>query len=230
MKKLCMSFQILITFVIALSFFGNSVTSRHIDWIEDQSPLPLRSIQDQEQFSVRLAKESDFDALMELDRRVTFEFFEPLFQNHYAHTQLGKHAHSHLEEAVALDEKLFVQAISCENNQRLLIATDQNNKACGLLQFSKIKDTELLLDLLVVDSGYRGRGIGKMLVLAACKKFPEASVCHVYPCRFGNDPTLLFYQSLGFVQVGFAPAHETNQYGESLADLYFNYKLSLPLL
>ena len=46
---------------------------------------------------VREAQESDLESIIELDRRVSFQFFQPMYTAVYAQYDFGKNAHETLE-------------------------------------------------------------------------------------------------------------------------------------
>ncbi len=183
--------------------------------------------------------------IMEFDYRVSFEFFKPLYLKHYSHFEFGKNPDFYLEEEIKNDESFFEKCIQDQElesrlkesqqiffdehigKDRLLIAFDNKNQCIGgLISFSKNNDV-LTLELLLVDKKYRKQGIGKKLVKCAIETFKDIKEAIVYPVRFGNENTLKFYESLGFVNLGFGPKDKKNAYGISYEEMHFYYKLVL---
>jgi ribosomal protein S18 acetylase RimI-like enzyme len=174
---------------------------------------------------IRLATLDDLADTLQLDHRVSFEFFKPLYQTYYANFPNGKNPDYFLNAELLEDEQAFLSAIYGENFSRLLVAQDTiTTSLVGLLLFHK-EDTLLTLDLLLIDKEYRHQGVGRKLVQSALTIFEDITSCEVYPLRFGNDTALRFYESLGFINCGLGPVDEINTYGVSYADMYYFYKL-----
>lgn len=87
------------------------------------------------------------------------------------------------------------------------------------------EDNILQLDLLLVGKEYKRHGIGTKLIKIALECFADATFCIVYPLRFGNNETLKFYESLGFINCGFGPENKLNSYGVSYDKMHFFYKM-----
>jgi len=177
---------------------------------------------------IRYACEKDFAGLMSLDKKVTDEFFKPLFLQGYAHTWLGKHTDDFLEQELRDDEKLFANAIAAHGNSRLCIAYDRdNNTPAGLLLFHHDNENQskIILDLFLIDKQYRRNGIGRRLIHAALKTFSNITVCDVFPLRFANASTLAFYEAMGFKKLGLAPDEPSGWPEVSHADIAFHYRL-----
>src|SRR5689334_14230597 len=87
---------------------------------------------------VRRATEHDIPAALELDRSVTFEFFKPLYETHYAHLPYGKDIDHFLLSDMAKDEQYFPESLDDASPRRLLIAQDMSNNAIvGLVLFHR---------------------------------------------------------------------------------------------
>ena len=146
---------------------------------------------------IRPARDSDLEAVLELDYKVSFEFFKPLFVTGYPDTY-GKNVDEFLQLELSEDVKMFPEYIKNTDKQGLFIAEDiVQHKPVGLITFTKEYDGNVVIDLLMVDQAYRGTGIGKQLVLAARDRFAGIRSMSVYPLRFANEATLKFYKKFG---------------------------------
>ncbi len=174
--------------------------------------------------AIRLAQAGDLQSIYELDYKVSFDFFKPMLETSYKGYGLGKNVTAFLLEEVEYGKKLYPQLVAKPTgDQRLFCAWDtKNNKACGLCVMNKKNGNHLTVELLMIDSDYRRQGIGKRLVQEAMNSYDGIIICDVHPFRHDNDPTLKFYESLGFEKKG--PFHNgTNRYGDLFSDLYFYY-------
>ncbi len=182
----------------------------------------------QEHIIIRALQIEDLASILELDRAVTFEFFKPLYTQHYAHLPIGKDPDRYLELELEKDRQLFHQLTKTPmESMRLYGAWNPEIKACiGLILFHNDAD-EVHIDCLLVAKEYRRLSIGKRLLNQAVTAFKNSKSCIVYPLKFGNDETLKFYQSYGFVNVEDVPHEKKNSYGISYHEMYFKYKLLL---
>lgn len=177
-------------------------------------------------FEIRKAYPYELFDILKLDHSVTYNFFKPLYQKAFTHLPLGQNPDYYL----SLDlEKDAIDFYRCLNNMYghkcMRIAYDKDNKIiCGLIVFHLIKKTKMQIDLLMVDENYRGHGIGKALIKNMISEFKDLKKCIVYPVRFENEPTLKFYYSVGFKNLGVG-AENLNVYGFKYSELY--YKLEL---
>ncbi len=179
---------------------------------------------------VRPAQMHELNAIMELDRRVAFEFFKPLYLQSYAHLPCGQDPDFYLERELGQDREWFAEFLQGgkSGDYRLLVACDVTaQRPIGLLLFHRKDELSLELDLLLVDKAARGLGVGKSLILQALATFEDITICDVYPFRFGNDATLAFYEKMGFVRLGLGPIERMSSYGIPYAELYFYYRLTL---
>ncbi|MDR3647236.1 MAG: GNAT family N-acetyltransferase [Candidatus Babeliales bacterium] len=166
---------------------------------------------------------------MELDRKVTYEFFKPLFIDIYTNLGIKNDIDNDLEEELKNDSQTFSNLIQSNGIERLHVAWDTlQNIPCGLLLFHKEENNEIMLDLLLVDKNYRGQGIGKRLVNSTYKTFDGIKIVTVYPVQFNNKNTLKFYESLGFKNLGVGPFDKINIYGIRYSDMYYHFKLDMP--
>ena len=67
---------------------------------------------------------------------------------------------------------------------------------------------------------YRRTGIGRTLFKAAVKDFSSVITWIVEPFAIGNDATIRFYESLGFINYGFVCDASLGSYGVPRNQLY----------
>lgn len=184
---------------------------------------------DTQEIAVRVPQPTDIKQLIEVDRAVSFEFFEPLYEKFYSQYDFGKRPHYYLELELAADEVLFRKILfeSPDINTKVIIAHNQEQTILGFIIISLIDTHETEIDLLLVKKEFRAKHAGKYLIQAALKLFPTTTACNVYPFRFGNDATLKFYEKIGFRNMGLGPATRINPYGIGFQELYFHYRYTL---
>ena len=173
--------------------------------------------------TIRFAQVADLTSVCDLDRMVTYEYFKPLYQEHFTHFELGCNPDPFLEKELAADVTDFKQLLT-SNANHILIALDVE-RIVGILIFHQ-ESTSLELDLLLIDEQYRKQGIGKKLVDAMLAANQDATHCNVYVIR-GNHPALKFYEKLGFINLGIPHKEKQNIYGISYADMYWHYELRI---
>ena len=177
---------------------------------------------------IRPATADELPSILELDKRVTYEFFKPLFIDIYNKLGIKNDIDHDLNEELKTDEQTFSLIIKMQSTERLHVAWDKaQNIPCGLLVFHKETNNEIILDLLLVDKNYRNQGIGKRLVHSAYKAFDGIKTITVYPVQFNNGNTLKFYESLGFKNLGVGPSDKINIYGIPYSDMYYYFKLDI---
>jgi|GEM_PF-6688171 len=90
---------------------------------------------------IRPAAAHELDAILELDRRVTDEFFYPLFVSLFSKLHINNDPEQELEKDILKDELAFSEGIKAEGNDRLHVAWDDNKDAlCGMIAFHKEKN------------------------------------------------------------------------------------------
>lgn len=175
---------------------------------------------------IRAARFEDLKEILALDRRVTYEFFKPLFVSIYEHLGINQDAVHDLEIELADGEASFPEYTKPESQTKLYAAFDSSdNSPYGLIVFHQHDDITIEIDLLEVDANYRNKGVGRKLISSALHAFAGIKKCIVYPIQYNNESTLSFYQSLGFKNLGKGPADKKNSHGISYADMYFFYEL-----
>lgn len=180
-----------------------------------------------ENIVVRPAEEKDLPQVFELDRRVTFEFFQPLFKETYAHLGIVQNVDSDLNDELTTAREWFPECVKAQGSERLYIAWDTlRDLPCGLIVFHQNDADTVELDLLEIDAACRGIGIGKRLVQSIFDAFSDTKSCIVYPLRYKNENTLKFYSALGFKNLGIDPRPKS-VHGISCADLYCYLRLDV---
>jgi len=187
-----------------------------------------------DQIQVRPAQPDDLTQILALDRRVTYEFFKPLYQNHYGQFEFGKNPDRFFEEELKEDARLYPGYIAGQAGQESKrILTAHYGRSCfdrttlaGFILFH-IDHTTVHIDLLLVDKNFRRLGVGRKLVVSVLESFPTATSCVARLLKFGNEATVAFYESLGFVNKGLLPADEISFYGIPYAEYEWEYELTL---
>ena len=181
-----------------------------------------------QQIEVRPPALEELPSVLELDKKVTEEFFQPLYEAVYQHLGIERDVKEDLQKELTMDAESFAQLVTPKGSERLHIAWDtENNIPCGLIAFSQHENNDVSLDLLLVDKKYRQKGIGKKLVHSIFQIFTDTRALIVCPFQFNNESTLKFYESLGFKNLGLAPVDKTNCHGIRYSDLYYYYRLDV---
>lgn len=187
---------------------------------------------------VRKPTREDLDSIIEMDRRVSLEFFVPLFQYYYDSFQVAKNPTEKLLADVEDDKALLLEIIEeTDSSQTCLIAWDTDQNQCvGLIVFSRYENgTEVgcedtgpavEIDLLLVDEAYRGKKIGQSLVGQALATFDGCIQAVVSPFKENNERTRKFYEKCGFIEKG--KPHGTNSWGVERALVYCRYEWKKP--
>lgn len=185
----------------------------------------LVSLSKANDFVIRPANLADLPEILELDRKITFEFFKPLYLKSYTHLIEPNKVDYFLNKELANDQEIFPKAINDLNHEKLHIAYDDDKKhIVGFLLFH-IEEEIIELDLLLIDKNYRRKGIGKKLIINAIDTFKQAESVIVYPLSIDNIDTLNFYESIGFINFGPSPMEGTNAYGVNYHKMHYYFKL-----
>lgn len=169
------------------------------------------------QVDIRAATIDELDQILDLDRRVGYEYFIPLFLQ-YSTLPLGKEPVVCLERDLQEDIELFPAYIAGDGGKGLYVAVD-GATIIGCIQFHK-QAAHLFIDLLLIDSKLRRNGIGRQLVTAACNHYNDVIDC-VVAVFDKNGVATKFYESCGF-SAG-KPADIINHYPAEYAHVYTFY-------
>ena len=145
-------------------------------------------------YTIRYAKSTDLDAIMALDRAISWEHFKPLLLERNSDE---KAVDCGLEEELIHDQSKFLKAINFQKDRRIKIACD-DNVMVGFINFSK-RANLLYIDLLMIDKKRRGRGIGKKLLHAAHNEFSGVNQMALLILK-NNIAARAFYEKYGFVE------------------------------
>lgn len=179
---------------------------------------------------IRPATVQDLPAIFELDERISYEFFKPLYTNIYQHLNVDRDVDRDLQKELELDTESFPNIINNSGLERLHVAWDtENNILCGIIVFSRQNNHEILLDLLLVDKNYRGKGIGKQLVNSMFSVFKDIKVVNVYPFKFNNENVLKFYELLGFKNCDLISEDKISIHDIRYIDLYYHFRLEVKI-
>ena len=143
---------------------------------------------------IRLAKISDINSIIELLKDV-------LLIHHNIRPDLFK------EKGYKYDKDGLIKLMSKDNYK--IFVYEENNKVLGYIfieikenleSFSTNYNKEIYIDDLCVDEKYRGKNIGKELVLYVKEYAKEINAnyitLHVYKGNLASD----FYEKLGFIE------------------------------
>lgn len=187
----------------------------------------LANVQHVSAINIRPAISTDIDLSLDLDLRVSIEYFKPMFINKYSHTVLGANPDYYIALDIVNDKKLFIDCVNMAGTNRLYIAFDEVLQiVVGLIVFHQEDSTAIEIDLLLIDKKYRSKGIGKKLVNTALTHFKDIDKCGVYVFSH-NEQALAFYKSLGFVYIGPGSENKQTIYGISYAQLFVYYNLDI---
>ncbi len=179
----------------------------------------------QTQIIVREAYKDDLKKILQLDHDVSFEYFKPLYQQYYSAYEFGKNPDYYLLKEIEFDCAMFPSYVDRANPKYgLLIAVDtQQDTIAGFLLFHQEDTFAGYLDLFLIDKNYRKQGIGRLLFQNAMDYFADMKEWIVEPFQFGNDATLKFYESLGFINYGAVASDRVNSCGVPVFELYFHF-------
>ncbi len=176
----------------------------------------------QSAISVRLASPEDLDAILALDISISDEYFVPLLKQYPEFEGKEQDVIKLLDDEVESDITWFASCIALEKQQRLYVAHNDATivgfAACHLQD-----DTMVVIDLLLIDAPYRGRGIGKQLITSCIQTFPQASTCMLVVLD-KNESARIAYQKMGFILMDEKPLFVQEKYPEAR---YICYMLSL---
>ncbi len=93
---------------------------------------------------IRQATLSDIPSAIDLDWRVSMEYFKPFYSKKYSHTPIGKDPDYYLKMDCANDKKEFSDCVNLVGHERLYVAFDpRTQQVVGLIVFLK-KDSSVL--------------------------------------------------------------------------------------
>lgn len=169
---------------------------------------------------IRSANLCDMQALIELDAKVTAEYFLPLYKKIFPNLQDPE---AHLKQELQVDEEIFEEATLNPRTRAIQIAFNEDvNELAGFIVFNQQSDDVVLIELLVVSKNYRGQKVGNNLVDTVFHIYPHAKICEVYTLQ--QDTVWQFYEKIGFARLGVGPSNKTNFYGQKYSEAYFWYR------
>lgn len=172
--------------------------------------------------SVRLASAEDLKAIIELDVRISDEYFKPLFLQYSEFEGKEQDVEKMLSDEVESDTVWFTSCIAMEKEQRLYVAYNDTTPV-GFVACHKQDDTIVVIDLLMIDASCRGKGVGKQLIQTCVQTFPKVSACMLVVLD-KNKQACVAYEKIGFVLMDEKPAFVREKYP---APRYLCYSLSL---
>jgi [ribosomal protein S18]-alanine N-acetyltransferase len=135
-----------------------------------------------------------------------------------------------LEQVVAIEEKSFSRPWTPEQFRDELrspyafprVAVTPSGGVAGYLCPSLLLDEGEILDV-AVSGEFRGKGIGRLLVLDALEFFRERGALRVYlEVRVSNQAAISLYRSLGFRDAGCRKRYYENGEDALLMDIILN--------
>ncbi|MDR3647232.1 MAG: GNAT family N-acetyltransferase [Candidatus Babeliales bacterium] len=180
-----------------------------------------------ENIIIRPAIKDDFEKLMIVDKKISYEYFKPIFLKYYSELPFGKDPDQYLELDLKQDEIYFNNYIQDPNKNMINLAWDKNNKNIAGMTFFHKEDNILHIDLLLVDKDYRNMKIGRKLLNSAINFYKDIKTCLLYTLRFGNESTHKFYKAMGFKCTGIRPGKESKFIFQGYPEVFLDYKLEL---
>lgn len=145
---------------------------------------------------IRPALESDLVEIMNLDRKVSWEHFKPIFLQ-YTGLPLAEKSEELLEKDLEFDKEMFIQSIHNQNNRYLNIAIN-SDKIVGFIAF-RVEKSTIYIELIFVDKDYRSKKIGQRLIDTMISNFKNIDSIGLIVLD-KNISAIKFYQTYGFKQ------------------------------
>lgn len=146
------------------------------------------------EYTIRYAEVTDLDAIITLDRAISWEYFKPLLLEYNSDE---KSIDDGLEEELTHDGKIFLKAVNFQKDRRIKVAC-RGDEVIGFVSFSKRLDL-LYIDLLMIDRKWRGCGIGKKLLNTVHNEFLGVNQMTLLVLK-NNISARAFYEKYGFVE------------------------------
>jgi len=162
---------------------------------------------------VRLALPEDMDGVMALDINISEEYFKPLLLQHPDFENKEEEVEKLLDDEIENDIPWFTSCIALEKQQRLYVAQD-GEAIVGFAVCHQQDDTTMVIDLLMIDPVYRGKGIGRQLITASIQAFPQASTCIIVVLD-NNTLARAVYEKMGFILMDKKPLFVQEKYPEA---------------
>jgi hypothetical protein len=177
---------------------------------------------------IRLATQEDLIELLELDRRIAYEYFIPLIQKNYGHLLSETTIKESMErELTQHDPSLFSDAIEFKENLILYTAGDRDkNCLCGLVLFQRKDSSTIELLLHMADAAYRDQDVELNLLQAAINYFNEIKRVKSLPTQY-NLLAHQLYEQLGFVNKGPGSQDIVCVFGFGLDEWVYDYELAI---
>lgn len=161
---------------------------------------------------VRLALSEDMDAIMALDISISEEYFKPLLLQYPEFKEKIEEVEKLLNDEIESDVPWFTNCIALEKQQRLYVAQD-GEAIVGFAVCHQQDDTTMVIDLLMIDPSYRGKGIGRQLITASIQAFPQPSTCIIVVLD-NNTLARAVYEKMGFILMDKKPLFVQEKYPE----------------
>jgi ribosomal protein S18 acetylase RimI-like enzyme len=190
-----------------------TLTASNISYALHGAAFPQSAI------TVRLASPADLESILALDISVS-EYFVPLLLQYPEFEGSKEAVVKLLDDEIESDITWFASCIALENQQRLYVAED-NAAVVGFVASHLQDDAIVVIDLVLIDEKYRGKGIGKKLMQSCIETFPQASTCMLIVLA-NNVLARAVYEKMGFILMDQKPLFAQEKYPE---DRYICYSL-----
>ena len=172
--------------------------------------MSTKSLQDH---VIRLASPEDLKALLELDRVISDEYFKPLLLQYPEYNADIGEVERILTEELEKDIRWFPGCIALKKDQRLYLA-HLGATLVGFVVCHKQDESIVVIDLLMIDGSYRGRGISKRLIQTALDTFSGVLTCMLVVLD-KNMQARAVYEKIGFSMMVEKPAFVQEKYSAS---------------
>jgi ribosomal protein S18 acetylase RimI-like enzyme len=173
--------------------------------------------------TIHRALADDLVKIIELDAEISHEYFKPLFLQYPEYQGKEHEVEKMLAAEVETDALWFADCIAMKDiNQRLFIAR-YLGRCIGFIACHRQDDTIAVIDLLMIDAPYRGKGIGKQLIQICIEAFPEATTCMLVVLD-KNEQARISYEKMGFALMVERPSFVQEKYPKPR---YLCYRLRL---
>lgn len=173
----------------------------------------ISAINTLEGMHIRLALPEDMNAIMALDSNISEEYFKPLLLQYPEFEEKIEEVEKLLDDEIENDVPWFTSCIALEKKQRLYVAQD-DELIVGFAACHQQDDAMVVIDLLMIDSSYRGKGIGRQLITSCMYAFPHISICMLVVLD-NNQLARIAYEKMGFILMDEKPFFVREKYPES---------------
>lgn len=107
-----------------------------------------------------------------------------------------------LEKIAKYDKHISLNQLKISISQRQVFIAEDNNRFVGWLRYNLFWDNTPFMNLLFVLQPFRGRGVGKSLVLYFENEMKDAGFECVMTSTSSTETAKYFYEKFGYKDVG----------------------------